>query len=116
MGTRSRPVRRSWRPAALIALAITLASAASADLAAPPKPLTRPNPDYPLAALSRGIAGSVLLEYTVDGRGRVVKARVLESTPPGVFEEVALRAVSRWRYEALGTEPTTMQVRLRFRR
>ena len=69
-----------------------------------------------MARSARGVEGSVLLEYTVDERGRVVSPRVLQATPPGVFDRAALRALSRWRYEANGAEPTTMKVKLTFRR
>ena len=93
------------------------ASPASADMdELTPTPITRESPAYPHGALSRGVEGSVLLEYTVNERGRVVSPRVLEATPPGVFEGAALRALSRWRYEPRGSEPTTMKVKLTFRR
>ena len=81
-----------------------------------PIPISRQNPAYPFGALSRGIEGSVLLEYVVDARGRVVSPRVLEATPPGVFDRTALEALSRWRYEPRGAEQTIMKVRLTFQR
>jgi protein TonB len=81
-----------------------------------PRPITRESPAYPFGALTRGVEGSVLLEYTVDQRGRVMSPRVIEATPPGVFDRAALRALSRWRFEPRGTEPTIMKVRLTFRR
>src|SRR5262245_17375646 len=49
-----------------------------------PKPLERRNPEYPHAALRRGIEGSVLLEFSVDAGGHVVAPRVIDATPPGV--------------------------------
>ncbi len=112
----NRADRRWWRTAALSALlAVAPVSIASAEMAGL-KPITRETPAYPFGALSRGIEGWVLLEYTVDPRGRVVAPRVLEASPPGVFERAALSALSRWRYESPGAEPTTMKVRLTFRR
>jgi len=112
----NRPARRLRLAAwiALLALAPWPASPAFAEADAP-KPIRRENPDYPLAALVRGVEGFVLLEYTVDGRGQVVAPRILEAAPPGVFDRAALRALSKWRYEALA-EPTTMKVKLTFRR
>jgi len=96
-------------------LILSAVSTASADLDGL-TPISRETPAYPFGALSRGVEGSVLLEYTVDERGRVVSPRVLEATPPGVFERAALRALSRWRYEPFGTGPKIMKVRLTFRR
>jgi len=80
-----------------------------------PKPLKRRNPDYPHAAFRMGIEGSVLLEFSVDADGRVVAPRVVDATPPGVFEGAALGAVSTWSYESLGVETKSMRVRLTFR-
>jgi len=110
----TRPDRRSWRLAAIIALSIVapVSTASAEDLV----PITRETPAYPYGALARGVEGSVLLEYTVDERGRVVAPRVIHATPPGVFDRAALNALSRWRYEPNGSAPTTMKVRLTFRR
>jgi protein TonB len=44
----------------------------------------------PPEACQRGISGRVKLEVTTDADGRVIKARVLEATPPGLFDETAL--------------------------
>lgn len=110
----NRPARRSWRLAAIIALSIVApVSTASAEEL---RPITRESPAYPYGALARGVEGSVLLEYTVDERGRVVSPRVIHATPPGVFDRAALKALSRWRYKPNGGEPTTMKVKLTFRR
>src|SRR5262245_12764929 len=81
-----------------------------------PKPIQRANPRYPSAARLKGIDGSVLLEFSVDGHGNVVTPRVVDAMPAGVFERAALEAVSAWRYEALGTETKNMRVRLTFRK
>ena len=81
-----------------------------------PKPLRRGNPRYPYAALRKGIEGSVLLEFSVDAQGHVVAPRVVDATPPGVFERAALDAVSEWSYQPLGIETKGMKVRLTFRK
>lgn len=108
--------RRWWRTAAIAALlAISPISTASADLDGP-RPITRETPEYPFAALRHGVEGWVVLEYTVNERGQVIKPRIIEATPPGVFDRAALKALSRWRYEARNAEPTTMKVKLTFRR
>jgi len=55
-------------------------------------------PNYPAAMRSAGIGGEVLVEFTVDSTGRVMTARVVKSTR-GDFEEPAVRAVLKWRFE-----------------
>ena len=39
------------------------------------------------------------LKYTIDAEGRVKDAAVTASSPAGVFDEVALSAVRRWRFK-----------------
>jgi protein TonB len=48
----------------------------------------------PPEACERDISGQVKLEVTTDADGRVTSARILEATPPGLFDETAL-AVAR---------------------
>ena len=55
-------------------------------------------PEYPRRPLVQGVEGWVLLEFTVDEIGRVVMPRVVESTPEGVFNTAALRALKRYKY------------------
>lgn len=81
-----------------------------------PQPLKRGNPRYPRAAFRTGIEGSVLIDFSVDGDGHVQAARVVDATPPGVFEHAALDAVSEWTYQPLGVETQGMKVRLTFRK
>ena len=108
---------------AVLSTGVVPASAETAVTTAPrpvalisaPKPLSRANPEYPRAALRRGVEGSVLLEFSVDGSGNVVSPRVIEARPRGVFEAAALEALAKWKYEALGAESSPHQVRLTFR-
>lgn len=62
---------------------------------------------YPPTARSAGIEGHVVVRYDVDVEGRVRNARVVSASPPDVFDEAALQAVSRWRFRApeRGGEP-----------
>jgi periplasmic protein TonB len=94
---------------------LTLSLSSIAALAEDPRPITRVEPEYPFAAYNRGVRGSVLVEYEVDRRGRVVSPRILEAQPPGVFDAAVLRALSRWRYESAGAEPQTMKVKMTFK-
>jgi protein TonB len=61
-------------------------------------PLVRINPDYPPRALSRGIEGWVLVQFTITETGTVTDAIVVDSQPNQVFDQAALNAIARWRY------------------
>ena len=57
-------------------------------------------PLYPEAARAQGIEGWVKVGYDIAIDGRVENLRVLESSPPGVFDAAAMAAVAQWRYRA----------------
>lgn len=57
------------------------------------------SPFYPEDARRRRIEGSVELAYIVGSDGKVRDVHVTESTPPGVFDDEAISAVRRWRYD-----------------
>jgi protein TonB len=63
----------------------------------PPTVLTRVNPVYPIAAAQANIGGIVILEATVDERGKVETVRVLRSAN-GLLDHAALEAVRQWEY------------------
>jgi protein TonB len=63
-----------------------------------PRAMVQPSPQYPDELRRQGVAGSVTVSFIVDTEGRVVKADVVSSTHRG-FEESAVRAVLRWRFE-----------------
>lgn len=65
----------------------------------PPRPTSRTPPRYPPRARADGVEGHVVLSLLVDASGRVEKVQVLESSPPGVFDDAALDAVRQWRFE-----------------
>jgi TonB family protein len=58
-------------------------------------------PTYPQQALARRQEGEVRVRITVDTTGRVAEAVVESATPPGVFDQAALSAVRKWRYEPI---------------
>ena len=53
-------------------------------------------PVYPDIAMKAGVQGIVIIEATLDARGRVVNATVLRGVP--VLDEAALEAVRKWVY------------------
>jgi protein TonB len=72
-----------------------------------PRLISDSAPRYPLSALNRRIEGSVQIAFVIQPDGSVTAVRLLSSTPPGVFDEAALAAVSRWRFEAGGQRVPT---------
>ena len=86
-----------------------------AALASALKRLRATPPDYPPAALSQRITGSVLLEYTVDTGGVPRDVHVVEATPPGVFDQAAVGAVKRWRYAPLIVDGSAVEVPVKAR-
>ncbi len=57
------------------------------------------DPDYPDAALRKSIEGWVELSYVITADGKVTNIKVLDSTPAGVFDAAASKALSRLRYK-----------------
>lgn len=53
-------------------------------------------PAYPEAAREERLEGYVVVRYDISVDGRVVRARVARSEPPGVFDAAALAAVRSW--------------------
>lgn len=97
-------------PAAAPATAIVQAPPASALPTPPargveartPRLLQDAQPRYPLPALRARIEGEAQVAFTIQPDGSVRNARLLSSTPPGMFEASALAVAQRWRFEATG--------------
>jgi protein TonB len=63
--------------------------------------IVRVLPRYPSRALSRGIEGWVLLEFTISALGQAVNPIVVESDPERTFDRAALNAVAKWKYRPM---------------
>ena len=61
-------------------------------------PIVKVQPNYPQRALRRGMEGYVVVEFTVNKRGRVEDPRVVEADPKGVFNQAALQAARKFKY------------------
>ena len=60
-------------------------------------PIVRPPPEYPPRALG-GVEGWVRVQFSVTSIGTVRDAKVIDSEPGTIFDEAALKAITRWRY------------------
>ena len=74
---------------------------------------------YPQRALEAGQQGYVIVEFMLATDGHAGNARVVESSPPAVFDAAALQAVRRGRFDtsALGNpaKPRLARLRISFR-
>ncbi len=62
-------------------------------------PVSQVPPRYPRRAHLDGISGWVRLEFIVDVDGSVKDVQVVEASPRrGIFDQEAVRALSRWRF------------------
>ena len=82
-------------------------------------PLVRVKPDYPQRALRRNIEGWVVVQFTITPAGTVKDAKVVDAEPKGLFEEAALKAIARWRYnpkvvDGVAVERVGVQTLIRF--
>jgi len=62
-------------------------------------PLVRFPPEYPDRARALEIEGQVILRFTVTETGSVADPEVVRSEPLGYFDQAAIRAVLRWKYQ-----------------
>ncbi|HET6725638.1 MAG TPA: TonB family protein [Gammaproteobacteria bacterium] len=57
-------------------------------------PITAITPYYPKSALKNGVEGRVTLEFTIASNGKAEDIEVLRSSPAGVFDKAAIKALS----------------------
>lgn len=62
--------------------------------------LTQVEPQYPVKARIHGVEGWVLLQYDVNSTGFIENVKVLDSQPLGVFDQEAVRALRKWKYNS----------------
>jgi TonB family protein len=83
----------------LPSLADLEAGAAAMAGGPPPRVLRKSKPYYPRAARWQGIEGHVTLSYRLDAGGAPVALEVIEAEPAGQFEQAAVEAFERWRFD-----------------
>ena len=84
-----------------------------AQLAANLKRLKYVPPEFPSKALTQRVSGSVTIEYIVDTNGDPRDVRVVEASPPGVFDHAAITAVKHWHYEPVVANGAPVEVPVR---
>jgi TonB family protein len=64
-----------------------------------PRILHKILPEYPQKAISRHLSGKVVARLSVDGYGKVVDVKIMNSTDH-VFDKPVVQALLQWQYEA----------------
>ena len=82
-------------------------SAADGDLL----PIVKVQPIYPRRALSRGIEGYVIVEFTVTKTGAVRDPKVVEYHPSTIFNKAALAAALKFKYKPRVVNGEPIEVR-----
>jgi len=95
------------------ARAAQAAGVSTQSLAASLKRTRYQPPEFPSKALSQHLSGAVTVEYTVDANGEPRDVRVIEATPPGVFDKAAISAVKRWKYDPVIANGAPVEVPVR---
>ncbi|MCY3795274.1 MAG: energy transducer TonB [Gammaproteobacteria bacterium] len=73
-------------------------------------PFFKVRPTYPSRAAARGIEGFVLLEFTVLRTGAVHDPRVIEASPPGMFDRAVKEAALKFKYKPRVVNGTPIDV------
>ncbi|GLS93486.1 energy transducer TonB [Piscinibacter gummiphilus] len=105
-----RPIPRSCGPVFLAALGLLAASPLATAQTTPLKVLKKVPPEFPAEAARRKISEGVLkAKVSVDGQGAVTNVQIIEAVPERakVFNESAISALSRWKFESTGKADAT---------
>ena len=65
------------------------------------EPIEFVSPRYPKVAVENNLSGYVVMTFNITKNGDVTDIVVIESSPKGIFEKVAVQALSKWKYEPL---------------
>ncbi|WP_299081200.1 TonB family protein [uncultured Paraglaciecola sp.] len=76
--------------------------------------LTHFEPKWPQQAVKNKIEGSVIMSFSINTDGTVDNIKVLNSAPNGIFEQVSIDALSKWRYAPLAQPLDGIKTRFDF--
>lgn len=65
----------------------------------PPRVRKRQPLEYPARAKSKEIEGYVVISLLIDRDGHVATVKIIEASPPDIFDAAALRSISKWQFE-----------------
>lgn len=64
-----------------------------------PRAAIRAPLEYPKQAKRKGITGYVLFNLLIGKKGNVIRTKILQSQPEGVFDDVATASIKQWKFE-----------------
>lgn len=67
-------------------------------------------PVYPFKARRQKLEGHVRLQFSVDESGRARDISVVDSSPPDIFEDSAVRALEKWVFDVEGAHSSSARV------
>jgi len=76
----------------------------------PPKAIVRVPPTIPRVATAEVITGAVKVRFQISSKGKVEKIKIVHSSPPGVFDENVVEALSSWVYEPAKYKGSTVRI------
>ena len=85
-------------PVATITSSVDLTFYSARDLDEQPRALREIVPDYPSDADRRRLSGKVRLQLKLEADGRVSDIGIVSASPPGVFDESAIKAFRAARF------------------
>ena len=80
-----------------------------------PAPSHRVPPAYPQAALEEGVEGQVTIVLDVYADGAETPRCISDTSPPGWFEDEAVKAVSQWQFAPAGSGAHAYSVTVKFK-
>jgi protein TonB len=73
-------------------------------------PIVKVQPIYPRRALSRGIEGYVIVEFTVTSMGTTKDHVIVEAQPSGIFDRAAIQAAAKFKYKPRVVDGVAIEV------
>ncbi len=78
----------------------------------PPKVIHQEQPEYPLVMRQFGLGGQVIVQFEVDTEGRVQNP-VIEASDSPAFEEPALEALLKWKFQPATCDGKKIKTRMK---
>ena len=94
----SPPAESAPMPGVTITSAVDLTYYSVRDLDVQPRALREILPDYPADADRQHLSGQVRVQLKLEADGRISDMEIVSATPPGVFEDSALKALRKARF------------------
>lgn len=92
-------MKRGMKWAVAVTLGLVLVTGCQSRVEPKPKLEFWVPPGYPDIAVSHQLKGAVTVQCDVGSDGLIHNAKVIKSTPAGVFDAYVLQSLKLWRYE-----------------